>query len=297
MLDVRGMKCGGCSAAVKRILLQQPGVRGAAVNLLTETAVVRVAVQPEDEALQLAQAAAAAVSSKGFPTSVRSMEDEGLAGDAAALAERKQEELRKRWAGHASGVSCRWRWHPFWHGTSGVCVCKQPSMQQDSRPCLSRMCMVLLVRAQHPPMCVTPPRTRPATHALLSAALATWRLRGDWRWCAAPTIWVTSFTFWGCTTLLTQVGACCWAPAVSTGVRCTTVGQQMSAHRSCMLWASQPLPVQPDERSIAGKHPAYPRAEFMHALGNPWVSGVLGAAALLGPGRPLLLDGALSLLK
>lgn len=35
----------------------------------------------------------------------------------------------------------------------------------------------------------------------------------------------------------------------------------------------------------------------MHALGNPWVSGVLGALALLGPGRPLLVDGALSLVR
>lgn len=36
------MKCGGCSASVKRILEGQPGVQAAAVNLLTESAVVRV---------------------------------------------------------------------------------------------------------------------------------------------------------------------------------------------------------------------------------------------------------------
>ena len=35
----------------------------------------------------------------------------------------------------------------------------------------------------------------------------------------------------------------------------------------------------------------------MHALGNPWVSGGLGAAALLGPGRQLLVDGTLSLFR
>ena len=40
-----------------------------------------------------------------------------------------------------------------------------------------------------------------------------------------------------------------------------------------------------------------PPTDFMHALGNPWVSGVLGAAALLGPGRPLLVEGALSLFR
>ena len=42
MLDVRGMKCGGCSAAVRRILLADPAVESAAVNLLTESAVVRI---------------------------------------------------------------------------------------------------------------------------------------------------------------------------------------------------------------------------------------------------------------
>ena len=42
VLDVRGMKCGGCSAAVKRIILTCPDVRSASVNLLTESAVVRL---------------------------------------------------------------------------------------------------------------------------------------------------------------------------------------------------------------------------------------------------------------
>ena len=41
MLDVSSMKCGGCSAAVKRILLSKPGVHSAAVNLLTECAVIQ----------------------------------------------------------------------------------------------------------------------------------------------------------------------------------------------------------------------------------------------------------------
>ena len=42
MLDVSGMKCGGCSASVKRILLSNEAVQHAAVNLLTETAVVKL---------------------------------------------------------------------------------------------------------------------------------------------------------------------------------------------------------------------------------------------------------------
>ena len=42
LLDVGGMKCGGCSAAVKRILSSRPEVTGLSVNLLTESAAVRV---------------------------------------------------------------------------------------------------------------------------------------------------------------------------------------------------------------------------------------------------------------
>lgn len=101
VLDVRGMKCGGCSAAVKRMLLQQPGVAGAAVNLLTETAVVQVAVPGADSAqapAELAAAAAAVLTAKGFPAQLRSVEA-GVADDAATLSERKEQELRKRWAG------------------------------------------------------------------------------------------------------------------------------------------------------------------------------------------------------
>lgn len=36
------MKCGACSAAVKRMLLTRPEVASAAVNLMTETAAVQV---------------------------------------------------------------------------------------------------------------------------------------------------------------------------------------------------------------------------------------------------------------
>ena len=38
LLDVAGMSCGGCSAAVKRILEHQPRVAFANVNLSAETA-------------------------------------------------------------------------------------------------------------------------------------------------------------------------------------------------------------------------------------------------------------------
>jgi len=44
LLEVEGMKCGGCVRAVERRLLQQPGVRQASVSLLTRTA--WVAMEP-----------------------------------------------------------------------------------------------------------------------------------------------------------------------------------------------------------------------------------------------------------
>ncbi|GAB4822976.1 hypothetical protein N2152v2_010022 [Parachlorella kessleri] len=94
VLEVGGMKCGGCSAAVRRILQQQPGVAAAAVNLLTETAVVQVpagAQQAEQDSV--AQRAAEALTAKGFPARLRPS-DVGLQQDAAALAQRKQEELQ-----------------------------------------------------------------------------------------------------------------------------------------------------------------------------------------------------------
>ena len=75
LLEVSGMKCGGCSAAVKRILLSQPEIVSAAsVNLLTESAAVTfspsaVAGSPPD---QLAKQAAEALSEKVLDPSLQS---------------------------------------------------------------------------------------------------------------------------------------------------------------------------------------------------------------------------------
>ena len=38
LLDVEGMKCGGCVRSVERTLLDQPGVQEASVNLVTRSA-------------------------------------------------------------------------------------------------------------------------------------------------------------------------------------------------------------------------------------------------------------------
>ena len=42
LLDIDGMKCGGCVSAVEKRLLAQPGVLEASVNLLSRTAWVEL---------------------------------------------------------------------------------------------------------------------------------------------------------------------------------------------------------------------------------------------------------------
>ena len=44
LLEVEGMKCGGCVQAVEQRLRQQSGVRAASVNLLTRTALAERAL-------------------------------------------------------------------------------------------------------------------------------------------------------------------------------------------------------------------------------------------------------------
>ncbi|MEW5301160.1 MAG: hypothetical protein WDW36_004037 [Sanguina aurantia] len=73
------MKCGGCSAAVKRILQARADVDSAAVNLLTETAAVRV----RGSAVALGPELATWVTSKGFPSNVRPAQPSALQADAA----------------------------------------------------------------------------------------------------------------------------------------------------------------------------------------------------------------------
>ena len=134
------MSCGGCSAAVKRILTAYPGVTGASVNLLTESAVVRVVKgagggggntpdAPDPEAV--AAAAAADLTAKGFPASLRTPDaaaDLGARADAAEATRaadlaRSTLDLAVAWglallccthhAGHAAHAL---GWHALAHG-------------------------------------------------------------------------------------------------------------------------------------------------------------------------------------
>jgi Cu2+-exporting ATPase len=69
LLDVTGMRCGGCVAAVEKRLQDQPGVTAACVNLVTGTATVAIA--PTIDPTNLA----ATLTAAGFPSQVRSPED------------------------------------------------------------------------------------------------------------------------------------------------------------------------------------------------------------------------------
>ena len=89
---VEGMRCGGCSAAVSKVLNADPGVARAAVNLVTETAAVELA--PGSDALETIARAKSATEAKGFRMSARPV---GRAAEEAAVAAnaRKEEELEK----------------------------------------------------------------------------------------------------------------------------------------------------------------------------------------------------------
>ena len=86
LLEVSGMKCGGCTAAVKRILLSQAGtVSAASVNLVTESAAVTFSreaaagMSPETLAQQAAEALTQKVTAASFLSFAHSADaDTGL---------------------------------------------------------------------------------------------------------------------------------------------------------------------------------------------------------------------------
>ncbi|MBD1823328.1 copper-translocating P-type ATPase [Cyanobacteria bacterium FACHB-DQ100] len=85
-LDVTGMKCAGCVKAVEKQLTQQPGVKSATVNLVTELATVECdpSIDPDSLALKLTEA--------GFPSQPRTAES----SDTPDLTERRQAEMQRQ---------------------------------------------------------------------------------------------------------------------------------------------------------------------------------------------------------
>jgi Cu2+-exporting ATPase len=85
-LDVQGMKCAGCVNVVERQLQQNPGVKSACVNLVTEVAVVQYVegeIQPEILADRLTV--------RGFPSQLRRGSGLNLGPTHLSLAQRHQQ--------------------------------------------------------------------------------------------------------------------------------------------------------------------------------------------------------------
>ncbi|MEO1147240.1 MAG: heavy metal translocating P-type ATPase [Cyanobacteria bacterium J06638_22] len=90
-LDVGGMKCAGCVRAVEKMLLQQPGVVSATVNLVTEAALV------EYEPIADLEAMTAQLTETGFPSQVRWVSGQAGEGEGnAAKLERHRQETQER---------------------------------------------------------------------------------------------------------------------------------------------------------------------------------------------------------
>lgn len=90
-LDVQGMKCAGCVSAVERQLAQNPGVVSACVNLVTEVAVVKYQ-EGEIEPQILAEK----LTTRGFPSQVRSSADSFRASARLTAAQRHQQAEREQ---------------------------------------------------------------------------------------------------------------------------------------------------------------------------------------------------------
>ncbi len=85
-IDITGMKCAGCVRAVEKQLIQQPGVKSATVNLVTELATVECdrSVDPDHLAATLTEA--------GFPSQPRTSDDSTRAEDLAARRQLEQKQ-------------------------------------------------------------------------------------------------------------------------------------------------------------------------------------------------------------
>ena len=71
LLDIDGMKCGGCVRAVERTLLDQPGVADASVNLVTRSAWLRLEGETPSELPQGLEGVLEALHNRGFPAKLR----------------------------------------------------------------------------------------------------------------------------------------------------------------------------------------------------------------------------------
>ena len=81
VLDVEGMKCGGCVRSVERTLLEQPGVERVDVNLVSRSAWLDLS-PAEGSVEQLLKA----LSDRGFPARERTLEYQAARSRATLVA-------------------------------------------------------------------------------------------------------------------------------------------------------------------------------------------------------------------
>lgn len=107
VLDVEGMMCGGCVARVRNVLKAEPNVDSVAVNMLTETAVVRVtppsflssSSTPALDSINFAEKLAARLTDCGFPSKQRqASQDSSSQNKIAELTKKREASLGKSFA-------------------------------------------------------------------------------------------------------------------------------------------------------------------------------------------------------
>lgn len=100
VLDVEGMMCGGCVARVRNVLKAEPNVNSVAVNMLTETAVVRSlpssSSTPTLDSIAFAENLAARLTDCGFPSKQRqASQDSSSQKKIADLTKKREASLVK----------------------------------------------------------------------------------------------------------------------------------------------------------------------------------------------------------
>src|SRR4051794_22323748 len=95
-LPIGGMTCAACQGHVERALRAQPGVRDAAVNLVTRSA--RVSLAPDASAAAIGPALVAAVEAAGYQAELpRDDHDDVAAAQRRDDAARRREVLDRAW--------------------------------------------------------------------------------------------------------------------------------------------------------------------------------------------------------
>lgn len=98
VLDVEGMMCGGCAARVRSILKSDTNVDSVAVNMLTETAAIRLSrsVSAFEDSVALADNLAARLTECGFPSNRRQVTNDVSSQEKISdLANKREASLRK----------------------------------------------------------------------------------------------------------------------------------------------------------------------------------------------------------